>query len=334
MPVPNSMADLSTLASSNFPTGTESIGNGLDNYLRAGFAILRSTNAISSATIASASTTDIGLSDGEAVTVTGAATINSFGNGFPGCIREVTFTGACVLVASSGIVIPGSTSITTAAGDRIILRCTAPAIWALVAGTVGGAFRANSLSDATGNIRTGTGGLDSRLPISGGTMTGQLGILGTSGFGILWRDSANTVNRFYANNDNFSLRINSLSDAQAYDGTILTLSRTSLDVLAGGNFTAVGNITSNSDERLKENWAEISADLVDRLAGVKAGDYDRIDTGKRQTGVGAQSIEEVMPWVVSESEGVKSVAYGNAALVGVVALCRRLKALEAYAGVA
>ena len=165
-------------------------------------------------------------------------------------------------------------------------------------------------------------------------MTGQLGILGTSGFGILWRDSANTVNRFYANNDNFSLRINSLSDAQAYDGTILTLSRTSLDVLAGGNFTAVGNITSNSDERLKGNWAEIPADLVDRLAGVKAGDYDRIDTGKRQTGVGAQSIEEVMPWVVSESDGVKSVAYGNAALVGVVALCRRLKALEAYAGVA
>lgn len=35
MPVPNSMADLFTLASSNSPAGTEVIGNNLDNYLRA-----------------------------------------------------------------------------------------------------------------------------------------------------------------------------------------------------------------------------------------------------------------------------------------------------------
>lgn len=35
MPVPNTMADLSTLAGSNSPTGTEPIGNSLDNYIRA-----------------------------------------------------------------------------------------------------------------------------------------------------------------------------------------------------------------------------------------------------------------------------------------------------------
>jgi len=35
MPVPNTMADLATLPGSNFPTGTEAIGNNLDNYLRA-----------------------------------------------------------------------------------------------------------------------------------------------------------------------------------------------------------------------------------------------------------------------------------------------------------
>lgn len=67
MPVPSSMADLFSLAASNSPAGTEAISNNLDNYLRAGFAITRSTNAISSSTISAASTTDIATSDAEHV---------------------------------------------------------------------------------------------------------------------------------------------------------------------------------------------------------------------------------------------------------------------------
>lgn len=35
MAVPTKMSDLSTLAASNSPAGTESIGNSLDDYLRA-----------------------------------------------------------------------------------------------------------------------------------------------------------------------------------------------------------------------------------------------------------------------------------------------------------
>lgn len=35
MAVPSTMQDLSTLASSNSPQGTEAIGNSLDNYIRA-----------------------------------------------------------------------------------------------------------------------------------------------------------------------------------------------------------------------------------------------------------------------------------------------------------
>lgn len=67
MPVPNSMADLATLAGSNYPTGTEAIGNNLDNYVRSHAAIIRSTNALASASIAAASTTDVALADGESV---------------------------------------------------------------------------------------------------------------------------------------------------------------------------------------------------------------------------------------------------------------------------
>lgn len=39
------MSDLSTLAASNSPSGSDAIGNSLDDYLRAAFAIMRSTNA-------------------------------------------------------------------------------------------------------------------------------------------------------------------------------------------------------------------------------------------------------------------------------------------------
>jgi hypothetical protein len=61
------MADLPTLASSNSPAGTEAIGNSLDDYIRSHGAIIRSTNAIASATIAAAATIDVANADGESV---------------------------------------------------------------------------------------------------------------------------------------------------------------------------------------------------------------------------------------------------------------------------
>lgn len=67
MPVPSQMSDLATLASSNSPAGTEIIGNNADNYFRAHASIIRSTNALASATIAAASTTDLATADAESV---------------------------------------------------------------------------------------------------------------------------------------------------------------------------------------------------------------------------------------------------------------------------
>lgn len=97
------MADLPTLAGSNSPAGTEAIGNSLDNYIRAHGAIIRSTNAIASASIASASVTDIATADGESVQITGTANIDSFGTGFAGCYRECRFSGALTIVNSANI---------------------------------------------------------------------------------------------------------------------------------------------------------------------------------------------------------------------------------------
>ena len=94
---------------------------------------------------------------------------------------------------------------------------------------------------------------------------------------------------------------------------------------ASGNFTATGNVTAYSDERLKKDWATLSADFVDRLAGVKHGTYTRIDTGERQAGASAQGVQELLPEVVmAAKDGTLSLAYGNAALVAAIQLAQEL----------
>lgn len=100
----------------------------------------------------------------------------------------------------------------------------------------------------------------------------------------------------------------------------------------GANFIAAGNLTANSDERLKENWRNLPVDFVEQLSGVKCGIYDRIDTefAKTQIGVSAQSLQNVMPnAIIEDSEGILSVAYGNAALVSAVELAKEVMSLKA-----
>lgn len=95
---------------------------------------------------------------------------------------------------------------------------------------------------------------------------------------------------------------------------------------ANGDFYAAGNITAYSDERLKKNWRALGDDFVELMAGVKAGIYDRKDTGESQAGVSAQDVRAILPYAVSESNDemkTLSLAYGNFAGVGVVKLAQR-----------
>jgi hypothetical protein len=97
----------------------------------------------------------------------------------------------------------------------------------------------------------------------------------------------------------------------------------------GGDWTSAGNLTAYSDERLKQNWSDLSQSFVDMLANVKMGTFDRIDTGARQIGVSAQSLQVIMPEaVIADSAGTLSVSYGNAALASAVALAKEVVALK------
>lgn len=127
-------------------------------------------------------------------------------------------------------------------------------------------------------------------------------------------------------NDN----ITRLSVSNGSGGTSTTL----WSVDSVGNFTASGDITAFSDERLKQNWRDLDAHFLDDLALVKTGIYERKDTGETQVGVGAQSLQGVLPQAVREDvTGMLSVAYGNAALAACVMLAREVQALKAKVGV-
>ena len=92
-------------------------------------------------------------------------------------------------------------------------------------------------------------------------------------------------------------------------------------ILANGNFTAAGTYTAadfvaSSDQRTKTNIMTISnaLDIVKDLRGVY---FTRIGQTKQTVGVIAQEVEAVLPEVVhTDSEGLKSVSYGN--MVGVL----------------
>jgi hypothetical protein len=97
-----------------------------------------------------------------------------------------------------------------------------------------------------------------------------------------------------------------------------------------GNFTAAGNVTAYSDERLKKDWATLSDNFVDELANVLSGTYTRIDSEERQVGVSAQGFQKILnEAVATDASGYLSLAYGNAALVAAVELAKRVVAQDA-----
>jgi hypothetical protein len=96
---------------------------------------------------------------------------------------------------------------------------------------------------------------------------------------------------------------------------------TSLNV--AGAIIAAGNITAYSDERLKSNWKTLDKDFVENLAEVLSGTFTRTDNAQRQAGVGAQSLQKLLPEAVV-GDDILSVAYGNAALVSAVELAKRV----------
>ena len=77
----------------------------------------------------------------------------------------------------------------------------------------------------------------------------------------------------------------------------------------GGHFTASGNVTAYSDERLKTDIQTLDGKKVLQMRGVSF-----TKDGEAGSGVIAQELEKIAPELVYDGKEYKSVAYGN--LVG------------------
>jgi hypothetical protein len=92
-----------------------------------------------------------------------------------------------------------------------------------------------------------------------------------------------------------------------------------------GNFTASGNVTAYSDERLKKNWRDVSDDFIEQWALVKHGVYDRTDKELTQVGISAQSVQQIVPQAIVEHiDGYLTLNYDGISAVATVKLAARV----------
>jgi len=115
------------------------------------------------------------------------------------------------------------------------------------------------------------------------------------------RGSGNNSTSWVSTNNHWPLEIN-LENNDAEFGGALTVN---------GNILSTGTVTAISDIKLKDNIVTIENALekVMNLRGVK---YNRKDLDNvTEIGVIAQEVQKVLPEVVFEDDGIKSVAYGN-----------------------
>jgi hypothetical protein len=100
------------------------------------------------------------------------------------------------------------------------------------------------------------------------------------------------------------------------------------NVSVNGLLRTTGSIASVSDQRIKTNMDPIS-DPLSRIANITGYIYDRIDTGKRESGLIAQEVQSVLPEVVHSSDGdLLTISYGNLAGLFVEAFKSLIKKID------
>lgn len=133
--------------------------------------------------VASATTTDLNAVKGDYVHVTGTTTITALGTRSAGSQVILVFDGALTLTYNgSSLILPGGANITTAAGDRAIMRSEGSGNWRCVAyvKASGEPVRGQTASATTAvGYTTGAGGAvtqatNSATQVTLNTTTGQI----------------------------------------------------------------------------------------------------------------------------------------------------------------
>ena len=199
----------------------------------------------------------------------------------------------------------------------------------IVARDGSGNFTAGTI---TATAHTVTGNLSAWSPTTPGTGLGGIHLGAASGtanvgpaitFGA--RDASSGGNAqagIYINSDgSYGTRMYfATTDSYASGSRVaMSISEAGAVSITRSNLTVAGTVTANSDIRLKTNIETIS-DALNKVLNLRGVIYDRIDSGERQIGVIAQEVEAVVPELVHENDGTKSVAYSNMVAVLIEAI--------------
>jgi hypothetical protein len=227
-------------------------------------------------------------------------------------VANLSSNGLLYRSAANTVTIASAADIVSQIGSTAVTNATN----ATTAATANALNAANSYTGvnlaATGSVySSGEGGFYSSTYVSGARNP-------------IWR---------FANADGFGLSffqgasgISSADTIGFHFGTA-TAAASQFTMVSNGNFTASGNVTAYSDERLKKDWVGVDSDFVERLAQVKSGTYTRIDSGERQAGASAQDMQKLLPETVIGDDTL-SLAYGNAALVAAIELAKQVVELK------
>lgn len=195
-----------------------------------------------------------------------------------------TGSGGLVFATSPTLVTPALGTPTSG----VLTNCTFPTLNQNTSGTAAGL----SVTLAVGSGGTGATSLaGAGILVSGGA-------LGTPSSGTLTNCSFPTLN-------------------QNTSGTAANITAYTINQSVGtANSPSFVDVTITSDETLKMNWLGFDGGLLDRLAKVKRGIYDRKDVKVRQVGVSAQSLKKAVPEMVTKKNGKYQISQsGTLALV-------------------
>jgi hypothetical protein len=285
MPIPSTIESLSTTAASNGPSGSDQ-RNIADDGLRTAYAfikmgVVQGSDLVSASTITPPST-------GWLFDVTGTTAVTAMGstNSWDGRMVALQFDGILTFTHSSNLALPGSSNITTAAGDVAFMIQRGSGAWRCVNyqradGSILGAGKSLTLSNSL--TLAGTDGTTITFPSTSTTFA----------FGTYTPTTSNLTNLSTITvNAARYIRVGSqvsVTGSLGFDVTANAASSFQLSLPIASNFAAATNLSGHggsgdndpptnfhiqantTNDTAQANWTEAGGGGSSRLVGYQFG---------------------------------------------------------------
>ena len=149
--------------------------------------------------------------------------------------------------------------------------------------------------------------------LSGGILTGTLSAGGSAGSSGYYLESTGSGVQWSQLSVDASAITNGTSNITAANGgdiSVTTAGSLCATFNTSNNLIVTGTVTAQSSIALKDN-VETITDALAKVMNLRGVEFDYKANGKHQIGVVAEEVEQVVPCVIDETNGIKSVAYQN-----------------------